>query len=421
MLIPVVLLFAFVAGVLTILAPCTLPIVPFVLGAGATDGGSVGARRRRTAGFALGFAGTFVATAVLLASALAAAGVTTAGLRLASLGVLAAAGILLLAPPLRARLAALTAAASSRLSAGGPRPFASRSPASFGGGLLVGASVALVWAPCVGPIMAATLATAVVSGPTPEGAAVALAYVAGALVPLLAIARFGRRAMTALGAPRRRARLEQGFGGLMIVGALVIATGLDVPLQASVANVLPAGWSDALLAVEAQAPTPAAPAAAPAAATPAAPALEDLGRAPELTGITAWINSDPLTLASLRGKVVLVHFWTFACINCLHVQPYVKAWYDRYADEGFTVVGVHTPELSFERDLANVRDAVAKDDVRFPVAFDPDYATWQAYDNHYWPAFFFVDRQGRIRHVHFGEGDYDGSEAVIRELLAQPA
>ncbi len=110
-------------------------------------------------------------------------------------------------------------------------------------------------------------------------------------------------------------------------------------------------------------------------------ALEDLGPAPELTGITAWINSDPLTLASLRGKVVLVHFWTFGCINCIHVQPYVKAWYDRYAADGFVVVGVHTPELSFERDIGNVRDAVAKDDVRFPVAFDPAYATWNAYRN----------------------------------------
>jgi len=152
---------------------------------------------------------------------------------------------------------------------------------------------------------------------------------------------------------------------------------------------------------------------------PASVALEDLGPAPELTGIDAWINSDPLTLASLRGKVVLVEFWTFGCINCQHVQPYVKAWFDRYAAAGLVVVGVHTPELSFERDLGNVRDAVAKADIRFPVAFDPAFATWDAYRNSYWPAFFFVDRSGRIRHTHVGEGDYDGSEQVIRELLSE--
>ena len=139
-----------------------------------------------------------------------------------------------------------------------------------------------------------------------------------------------------------------------------------------------------------------------------------------MTGITAWINSQPLSIASLRGQVVLVHFWTFGCINCIHVQPYVKAWYDRYAAAGLVVVGVHTPELSFERDLDNVRAAVADDGVTFPVAFDPSFATWRAYGNHYWPAFYFVDRTGRIRHVHAGEGDYEGSEAVLRELLAEP-
>jgi thiol-disulfide isomerase/thioredoxin len=153
---------------------------------------------------------------------------------------------------------------------------------------------------------------------------------------------------------------------------------------------------------------------------PAAVPLEDLGPAPELQGITAWINSPPLTIASLRGKVVLVHFWTFACINCLHVQPYVKAWYARYAAAGLVVLGVHTPELSFERDIANVRSAVASDGVAFPVAFDPSYATWNAYHNKYWPAFYFIDRSGHIRHTYSGEGDYAASEQVIRELLAEP-
>ena len=123
-------------------------------------------------------------------------------------------------------------------------------------------------------------------------------------------------------------------------------------------------------------------------------------------------------MASLRGKVVLVHFWTFACINCIYVQPYVKAWYDRYAADGLVVVGVHTPELSFERDLANVRKAVSDDGVTFPVAFDPEFSTWRTYDNKVWPAFYFVDREGVVRYYSAGEGGYDAAEAVIRELLA---
>ena len=149
--------------------------------------------------------------------------------------------------------------------------------------------------------------------------------------------------------------------------------------------------------------------------------LPDLGAAPELRGITEWINSPPLTLKALRGTVVLVHFWTFDCINCQNVQPYVKDWYARYRDQGFTVIGVHTPELDVERHIANVRDAVTRKGVAFPVAFDPSFATWNAYGNHYWPAFYFVDKRGRVRHAHFREGEYERSEQVIRELIAEPA
>ncbi len=141
--------------------------------------------------------------------------------------------------------------------------------------------------------------------------------------------------------------------------------------------------------------------------------------APELRGITEWINTGPLTIAGLRGSVVLVHFWTFDCVNCQNVQPYVKAWYARYRDQGFTVIGVHTPELDVERDIANVRAAVTREGVTFPVAFDPDYATWNAYRNRYWPAFYFVDKTGRVRHTQFGEGEYERAERVIRELIAE--
>ena len=149
--------------------------------------------------------------------------------------------------------------------------------------------------------------------------------------------------------------------------------------------------------------------------------LPDLGAAPELRGITEWINSPPLTLKALRGSVVLVHFWTFDCINCQNVQPYVKDWYARYRDQGFTIIGVHTPELDVERHIVNVRDAVTRKGVTFPVAFDPSFATWNAYGNHYWPAFYFVDKRGRVRHAHFGEGEYERSEQVIRDLCAEPA
>ena len=409
-----VVAFAFVAGLLTILAPCTLPVVPLVLGAGSAGSG------RRLLGILVGFGASFVLLSVLLASLLDAAGLTTSQLRLGSALVLAGLGAALAVPAigrhLERRLAPL-----GRLA-----PGVTVNSHGLLAGLAIGGAIGIVWAPCVGPLMAAVLAVAATSGPTPGGLAIAVAYVAGAVLPLLAVAVLGRRAIAAAGRPERRARVQRAFGVLMLVTGLIVATGYDVGVENAVASVVPGGATFPVGAVPAVglASSGAVDAsglpAALAADLPASVPLDDLGPAPELTGITAWINSAPLTLAALRGKVVLVHFWTFACINCLHVQPYVKAWYERYASAGLVVVGIHTPELSFERDLGNVRNAVAADGVTFPVAFDPAYATWNAYHNGAWPALYFIDRTGRIRHIHGGEGDYAASERVIRELLSAP-
>ena len=434
----IVIGFAFAAGVLTILAPCTLPVVPLVFGAAATGG------RRRTLGILAGFSLTFMVATVVLASALAAAGLTTDRLRFASAVVLGVVGLTLVSRRIEAwaeRGLVPVAGFGKRLADGRPGD-------GLVGGLVLGGAIGLVWAPCVGPIMAAVIATAVTHGPSVETVLIALVYVAGAIVPIAIIAGWGRRASHALEGAANGGRLRIGLGIAMLVTAALVATGLDFAVEERVAEVLPAGWGGALLAVEQQpnvqeeldmlrttrTTSPATAAANPTAVAsrtsdlpapmagslPASVALEDVGTAPEFRGIDAWINSDPLTMSSLRGKVVLVEFWTFGCINCQHVQPYVKAWFDRYASAGLVVVGVHTPELSFERDLGNVRDAVANGGIRFPVAFDPAYATWNAYRNGYWPALYFVDRSGHIRHTHVGEGDYDGSEQVIRELLSQP-
>jgi thiol-disulfide isomerase/thioredoxin len=142
--------------------------------------------------------------------------------------------------------------------------------------------------------------------------------------------------------------------------------------------------------------------------------------APEFAGIEKWLNSEPLTVASLRGKVVLVDFWTYTCINCIHTLPYVKTWYQKYKDQGLAVVGVHTPEFPFERSTKNVVDAAKRLGVEFPIAQDNRYTTWEAYKNSYWPAFYLIDKQGKIVYTHFGEGRYAETEAEIQRLLAQP-
>ncbi len=409
-----VLAFSIIAGILTILAPCTLPVVPLILGAAAADG------RRRMAGLLIGFGLTFIGVTVLLASALAVAGLTTGVLRSAAAVVLGAAGLSLALPWLGARLDRFLgplARAGTRL--------AGRSPDSgLAPGLLLGGAIGLIWAPCVGPIMAAVIAVAVSRGPSLETLAIAVAYVAGAAIPLGLIAGWGRRATHSLGVAAAGGRLQRSFGIAMVLSAVLVVSGLDQTVENGVSAFLPAGWTGALTSVERQ------PAVQDGLAeleesgvndqTGASPsvALENLGAAPDFQGITAWINSPALSISDLRGKVVLVEFWTFDCINCQHVQPYIKAWSDRYGPAGLVVVGVHTPELSFERDLGNVRQAVAQAGLRYPVAFDPAFTTWNAYANSYWPAFYFIDKSGQIRHTHFGEGDYAGSEQVIRELLA---
>ncbi|PMS38148.1 cytochrome oxidase Cu insertion factor (SCO1/SenC/PrrC family) [Trinickia symbiotica] len=141
--------------------------------------------------------------------------------------------------------------------------------------------------------------------------------------------------------------------------------------------------------------------------------------APEFTGIDNWINSPPLTQQQLRGKVVLVDFWTYSCINCIHTLPYVKTWYQKYKDQGLVVVGVHTPEYPFERSTDNVKTAIKRFGIEYPVAQDNEYATWNAYSNQYWPAFYLIDKEGRVVYTHYGEGEYAQTEQQIRNLLAQ--
>ncbi|HUS17085.1 MAG TPA: cytochrome c biogenesis protein/redoxin [Chloroflexia bacterium] len=438
----VLLLFAFVAGILTILSPCILPVVPLILGTAAGGG------QRRPLGIILGLALSFTLFSVVLAATLDALGLTTYTLRLIAVAALAAFGVALLVPAVGAQLETLLAPLA-RFGARAQGPVRTRG--DFAGGLVIGAGLGLIWAPCAGPIMGTVIVLAATGGVTPATALVALAYALGSGVPLLAIGYGGRALARRTSRVTRGGGLQRGFGALMLLTCVAILAGWDIPVQTALADALPAGWTNTLYSIEEQAPVqqelqylkdpsraalsvPAAGAPAAAAATPtpaallppsvaahlpAQVALENLGPAPELTGITEWVNTPPVRLQELRGKVVLVHFWTFACINCIHVQPYVKDWYARYKDAGFTVVGVHTPELSFEKEIANVRASVQKTSVLFPVAFDPQYATWNAYHNRYWPAFYFIDKQGQIRRTHAGEGDYEGSEQVIRQLLLE--
>jgi len=404
--------FAVLAGAATALSPCVLPVLPVALAAGSTGG------RRRPLGVAIGLAGAFALAAVLLTRALDAFGLPGDSVRALAIAVLAGFGIALVVPRLGEAL-------EGRLSRLGRHGVAAGRGDGFRSGLVLGASLGLVYAPCAGPILAAVVALdAAVSA---ERLALGLAYGIGAAIALLAVMTLGR-SLTRRLAPYA-GRLQQGFGVVMVAVAVLLAAGADRDFQAAIADDLPAvlvnpsGELEETGAVRrslARVRGDAAPRAAERRA--GEPLLDDDGPAPEFTGIARWLNvpdgREP-SMRALRGSVVLVDFWTYSCINCLRTLSHLRSWDDRYRAAGLTIVGVHTPEFAFERRESNVRDAIAANRLRYPVALDNDYGTWNAWGNQYWPAKYLVDARGRVRYWHFGEGEYERTERAIRALLAE--
>ena len=408
--------FALIAGAGTALSPCVLPVLPAVLSAGITGG------RRRPLGVALGVAAAFTFATVALVYVIAALGLPNDFTRTLAIVTLATFGVLLLVPSLAARLEAWI----SRVVPGPAR----RRGDGFGSGLLVGASLGLVYAPCAGPILAGVITVSAAQDFTFGRLAVAIAYSLGSAAVLYALMLGGRRATGRLGA--LRGRVQIAMGAVMIAVAAVMATNLDVRFENAIAGHLPSALVDPTSRIEESSSVTAGLGAlrggdpvSHAGGTAQAASGERLPvyfQAPDFTGTQDWFNTPgdrPLSLSGLRGQVVLVDFWTYTCINCIRTLPYIEAWYRKYHRDGFTVVGVHTPEFPFEREASNVQRAIGDDGITYPVVQDNDYATWTAYRNQYWPADYLIDAQGRVRLVHFGEGQYSETEQGIRSLLAE--
>lgn len=408
----VLIAFAVLAGAGTALSPCVLPVLPALLSASGSGG------RRRPLGIVLGLTVTFTITIVGVAKVAGGVGLGSDPLRAISVVVLVLFGLAVAIP----RLGAIVERPLAGLSRLGPR----KRGDGFASGLLVGGALGFVYTPCAGPILAAVISVSAASG---RQVAVGLAYAAGSAAVLLALALGGRRVVDRLRAAGRGQTLQRTLGGVMILTGVVIATQLDVKLDQQIAKHIPnvsltagleqthavASRLDDLRGPSRFAQTTAPPAKAAA-------DLPKLAPAPEFTGTQRWFNTPgdkPLTLKSLRGRVVLVDFWTYTCINCLRTLPYLEAWDARYRKAGLTIVGVHTPEFSFEHDAGNVAGAIKELGIRYPVAQDNNMATWNAWGNQYWPAEFLIDAQGQVRTAHFGEGDYDTTEQNIRALLEE--
>lgn len=399
------ILLSYLAGALTILSPCILPVLPFVFARAGQPFVKSGLP------LLVGMALTFASVATL--AAVGGGWAVQANLvgRWIALAVMAVLGLTLVFPALADRLSRPLVALGSRLTE------RANADQQSGGGVwpsfLLGVATGLLWAPCAGPILGLILTGAALQGASVGTTLLLLAYAAGAATSLALALLVGGKVFQAMKQSLGVGEwVRRGLGVLVLIGVAAIALGLDTGLLTRLSSGGTNRIEQALigrLGADRAMNAPPAP----------LDALQVEGMMPPLTGVTEWINSPPLTTDQLRGKVVLVDFWTYSCINCVRAIPYVRAWAEKYRDQGLVVIGVHTPEFAFEKSPANVRDAVRRFGIAYPVAMDNDYAVWRAFRNQYWPAHYFIDAQGRIRHHHFGEGDYEQSERVIQQLLKE--
>jgi cytochrome c biogenesis protein CcdA/thiol-disulfide isomerase/thioredoxin len=442
------MLFALVAGAGTAITPCVLPVLPALLSASALGG------RRRPFGIVLGLALTFTVSIVALSQIEKGVGLGSGAARTVAVVILVAFGLVMLIPALAERVQAPL----SRLARFGPRTRGN----GFWSGVGVGGALGFACAPCAGPILAAVIAVGNTGKTSATSVAVAVSYVAGLSAVLLLYSIGSRRV---IGLVRRKARghlVERTLGAVLLVTAVVIAANLDVRFEGVLAKATSCagGQCSGVLAFlvdpthslessnavqnrltslrpqsrfairqrEAAATSTPAAIANPTTASAAGvalpgvttPSLADLGPAPSFTHNQAWFNTPggkPLTMTGLRGHVVLVDFWTYTCINCIRTLPFLKALYTAYHPYGLEVVGVETPEFTFEQEASNVAQAIQSDGIRYPVVQDNAYGTWDAYQNQYWPADYLIDANGEVRHTQFGEGAYKQSEAAVRALL----
>jgi len=410
----ILLFFAFLSGLVTIFAPCIWPLLPIILSSSVTKA------RRKPLGITLGIMMSFALFTLTISYFVKLFNFDPNVLRLFAVIVISFLGLTLLIPALSRILEGFV----SRIS--GSFGISNNSTSGFWGGLITGFSLGIVWSPCAGPILA-TIATLAATRTVNLGIVfVTLSYVVGLGIPLFIFSTIGSHLFTKTRfLSKYTGRVQQIFGIIMILTAILIYTNYDKVIQLKLLDSFPSYSSflykfensntvkeqlDNLKNIKDQTKK----------SMPVVSSLSNFGNAPDFVGISHWINTDKaLTLADLRGKVVLVDFWTYTCINCIRTLPFVTGWYEKYKDKGFVVVGVHTPEFEFEKKTENVEQAIKQYNIHYPVAQDNDYTTWNAYSNQYWPAKYLIDVNGVIRRTHFGEGQYDETEKAIQELLKE--
>ncbi|MGB0757400.1 MAG: cytochrome c biogenesis protein CcdA [Patescibacteria group bacterium] len=407
------LIFAFLGGVVTILSPCILPILPIILS------GSVGGGKKKPYGIVTGFVVSFTFFTLFLTSIVNATGVSADILRTLSVVILFAFGLTLLLPQVQAKLEMLFSKLASRVPQQGTKD-------GFSGGFVIGLSLGLLWTPCVGPILASVISLALTGSVTGSAVFITLAYALGTAIPMFIIMYGGRALLNRV--PwllENTGKIQKAFGVIMIITSIGIFYNVDRSFQTYILEKFPQYGTgltsfedndlinkelDELDMGSADSMQIHRSGETDSSSGPVAPEIIPGGE---------WFNSDELTLEGLQGKVVMLDFMTYSCINCIRTFPYLRAWHDTYADDGLVIIGIHTPEFEFEKDPDNVREALEDFDLTFPVVQDNDYATWRAYGNRYWPRKYLINYKGEVVYDHIGEGAYDETEKIIRQLLEE--
>jgi len=427
----ILITFAFLAGIITMLSPCILPVLPIVL-----SGSTIG-NKKYPLGIIFGFIISFTVFTLFLTTLVNVTGISVNFLRYFSIAVIFIFGLVLVVPSLKKYYELLI----SKLQNAGAKKTETKDTKSedaeekpkkktgFFGGFLVGTSLGLVWTPCVGPILASVIALALSGAVSGTAVLVTLAYATGTALPMMLIMYGGRGIFHSI--PwllNNLENIQKIFGVLLLAVAVAILFNLDRQFQIYILEKFPnygAGLTqieenDDVLSALDETFNPKSVQDDDMIGKPTFEMNKSMFKdAPELIPGGKWFNSDPLTLEQLKGKVVLIDFWTYSCINCIRTLPYIQSWHGQYEDDGLVIIGVHTPEFEFEKDPDNLAKAIQDFGLTYPIVQDNEFKTWRAYSNRYWPAKYFIDHEGKIRDMHFGEGEYEESEQTIRELLEE--
>lgn len=375
----------FIEGLALIVSPCILPILPIILA------GSISGSKKRSYGIIIGFVLVFSLFTFFSRSLVRLSGIDTNAIRYSSYFILTLLGIVMLSGRLSDKFSELT---QGLLSVGTSSRKVNDQEGGLGSGILFGGLTAIIWTPCAGPIFAAVIVQSVLQESNLAGLLTLMAFSLGAVIPMFFIALFGRRLMSRAGFIKKHAGQIRQLLGVIILASVAYMIALERGYTLFSTNTT---QSSGGLTLEQGLLVPYP--------------------APDINGITSWINTAPIQMNELKGKVVLIDFWTYSCINCIRTLPYLKDWYAKYHDKGFVIIGIHSPEFDFEKNLDNVKAAVKQFGINYLVALDNQFVTWRNYQNRYWPAHYLIDKNGKVVYTHFGEGAYEVTENNIRYLL----